>query len=127
VAVAEELSYRKASERLHVTRPAPSRQIKDLEAEPGVRLLDRDTGGVRLTEAGATFLAQARLALAQSQRAVDAAQRADLRPSAGAREFGARKPGRSAVSCPRMDEFRFGRPALPWKASIATVAPKHCY
>ncbi|MES1166577.1 MAG: LysR family transcriptional regulator, partial [Pseudomonadota bacterium] len=50
-AVAEELNYRKASERLRVAQPALSSQIKDLEYELGVRLLDRDTGGVRLTDA----------------------------------------------------------------------------
>jgi DNA-binding transcriptional LysR family regulator len=74
VAVAEELNYRKASERLHVAAPALSRQIKDLESELGVRLLDRDTGGVRLTDAGTAFLAEARIMLTQSQRAVVAAQ-----------------------------------------------------
>jgi DNA-binding transcriptional LysR family regulator len=69
VAVAEELNYRKASERLRVAQPALSSQIKDLEEELGVRLLDRDTGGVRLTDAGAAFLDATRLTLAQAQQA----------------------------------------------------------
>jgi DNA-binding transcriptional LysR family regulator len=76
VAVAEELNYRKAAERLHVAPPALSRQVKDLESELGVQLLDRDTGGVRLTDAGAAFLAEARIMLTQSQRAVAVAQEA---------------------------------------------------
>jgi DNA-binding transcriptional LysR family regulator len=76
VGVAEELNYRKAAERLHVAPPALSRQVKDLESELGVQLLDRDTGGVRLTDAGAAFLAEARIMLAQSQRAVTVAQEA---------------------------------------------------
>ena len=59
VAVAEELNYRKASELLRVAQPALSSQIRDLEYELGVKLLDRDTGGVRLNDAGAAFLVEA--------------------------------------------------------------------
>lgn len=70
VAVAEELNYRKASERLHLSAPALSHQIMALEDELGFRLFDRDTGGVRLTDAGKAFLTGARLTLAQSQDAV---------------------------------------------------------
>jgi LysR family transcriptional regulator, benzoate and cis,cis-muconate-responsive activator of ben and cat genes len=77
VAVAEDLNYRKASERLHVATPALSSQIKDLEYEMGVQLLDRDTGGVRLTDAGTAFLAEARLILLHSQHAMVAAQDAE--------------------------------------------------
>jgi len=76
VAVAEELNYRKASERLRVAQPALSSQIKDLEAELEVTLLDRDTGGVRLNNAGAAFLTEARLILAHAQRAVTVAREA---------------------------------------------------
>ncbi len=60
VAVAEELNFRRAAERLNVTRPALSKQIKDLEEETGLHLLDRDTVRVSLTDAGAVFLAEAR-------------------------------------------------------------------
>ncbi len=74
VAVAEELNYRKAAERLRVAQPALSTQIQDLEHDVGVRLLDRDTGGVRLTAAGAVFLEEARRILAQAQQAVVLAQ-----------------------------------------------------
>src|SRR3954447_15768036 len=76
VAVAEELNYRKASERLRVAQPALSSQIKDLESDVGATLLDRDTGGVQLTDAGTVFLEQARLIVAQAQHAVVAAQEA---------------------------------------------------
>jgi DNA-binding transcriptional LysR family regulator len=76
VAVAEELNYRKASERLRVAQPALSSQIKDLEFDAGVRLLDRDTGGVRLTDAGAAFLEEARLILAHAEQAVVVAREA---------------------------------------------------
>ena len=74
VAVAEELNYRKASERLRVAQPALSSQIQDLEADLGVRLLDRNTGGVRLTDAGTAFLAETRLTLAQAEKAKQVAQ-----------------------------------------------------
>jgi len=74
VAVAEELNYRKASERLRVAQPALSSQIQDLEEELGVRLLDRNTGGVRLTDAGAAFLAETRVTLTQAQKAMAAAR-----------------------------------------------------
>lgn len=76
VAVAEELNYRKAAERLRVAQPALSSQIKDLEAELGVRLLDRNTVGVRLTDAGSVFLVETRLTLKQAAQAALAAQEA---------------------------------------------------
>lgn len=55
VAVAEELSFRKAAERLEVSRPALSTQAKNLEVEMAVRLLERDTVPVSLTAAGSLF------------------------------------------------------------------------
>lgn len=76
VAVAEELNFRRAAERLHVTRPALSKQIKDLESETGLRLLERDTVSVSLTDAGAVFLAEARSILADVTRAVELAREA---------------------------------------------------
>jgi DNA-binding transcriptional LysR family regulator len=76
VAVAERLNYRKAAEDLHVSQPALSTQIKDLEYETGVKLLERDTGGVRLTDAGSVLLQEARRLLAQAAAAVAAAKSA---------------------------------------------------
>lgn len=70
VAVAEELNYRKASERLHVTQPALSSQIKDLESDVGEKLLDRNTTRVRLTDAGTIFLDEARAILARADQAI---------------------------------------------------------
>ncbi|MFD0893628.1 LysR family transcriptional regulator [Luteolibacter ambystomatis] len=69
VTVAEELNFRRAAERLNVTRPALSKQIKDLEEELGVTLLDRNTVRVTLTDAGNTYLVDARAILAHVDRA----------------------------------------------------------
>jgi DNA-binding transcriptional LysR family regulator len=56
IAVAEELGFSRAAERLHVSQPPLSRQIRGLEAELKVKLLDRNTQRVRLTRAGHAVL-----------------------------------------------------------------------
>jgi len=57
--VAEHLNFRKAAERLFLTQPAVTLQIKALEDDLGVRLFDRDAGGVSLTKQGAMLLSYA--------------------------------------------------------------------
>jgi DNA-binding transcriptional LysR family regulator len=76
VAVAEELSFTRAAERLHIGQPPLSQQIQALEAEVGAQLFERSKRWVRLTEAGKLFLEDARQILAQSERAVVTARRA---------------------------------------------------
>jgi DNA-binding transcriptional LysR family regulator len=76
VVVAEELNFRRAAERLHVTRPALSKQIKNLENELGVVLLERNTVRASLTNAGRIYLAEAQQILAQAARAKTLAQEA---------------------------------------------------
>jgi LysR family transcriptional regulator, hca operon transcriptional activator len=77
VAVAEEGSLTVAAEkRLHTAQPSLSRQIRDLEYEVGVPLLTRSVHGVALTAGGRAFLDHARLALTQSEAAIEAARRA---------------------------------------------------
>src|SRR6266481_6883337 len=77
VAVAEEGNLTVAAgRRLHTAQPSLSRQIRDLEYEVGAQLLTRSSRGIELTAAGRAFLDHARLALAQTQAAVEAARRA---------------------------------------------------
>lgn len=75
VAVAEELHFSRAAQRLHIGQPPLSLQIQAVERELGVLLFKRDRRNVELTDAGKLFLIEARNALEQVQRAVDAAKR----------------------------------------------------
>jgi DNA-binding transcriptional LysR family regulator len=68
VAVAENLSFRGAAQKLNVSQPALSKQIRDLEEECGVRLFNRNTSRVLLTDAGAVLLDEAREVLQQAAR-----------------------------------------------------------
>jgi DNA-binding transcriptional LysR family regulator len=70
VAVAEDENITRAASRLHVSQPALSRQIHDLEDELGVPLLERTAKTVRLTEAGRVFLLEARAVLSRTDDAV---------------------------------------------------------
>jgi DNA-binding transcriptional LysR family regulator len=74
VSVAELLNFTKAAAKLRVAQPALSRQIRDLEHELGVPLLERNSRFVRLTEAGEAFVTEARAVLQRAEEAVQAAR-----------------------------------------------------
>ncbi|HSN20439.1 MAG TPA: LysR substrate-binding domain-containing protein [Usitatibacter sp.] len=76
VAVAEELSFSRAARRLHMSQPPLSLQVAAMERELGTRLLERTRRRVELTQAGQVFLEQARVSLAQLERAAEMARRA---------------------------------------------------
>ncbi len=69
LAVAEYLSFARAAQQLHVTHPAVSQQIQSLEKELNVKLFQRTTRSVKLTEEGKAFLNDARQIVAISDRA----------------------------------------------------------
>ncbi len=77
IAVAEELHFTRAAERLHIGQPPLSHAIQVLEADVGARLLERTKRWVRLTEAGRLFLADARRILAMADQAAETARRAE--------------------------------------------------
>lgn len=76
VAVAEELHFSRAAERLNMTQPPLSRQIRLLEHHVGVMLLERNSRTVRLTAAGKTFLPDAARILCLAEEAILGARRA---------------------------------------------------
>lgn len=76
LAVAEELNFHRAADRVHITQPALSRQISQLEEDLGVVLLLRSNRKVELTLAGREFLERARRIVVDLDRAKLAAQRA---------------------------------------------------
>src|SRR5215203_5997978 len=76
VAVAEEQNITRAAARLHVSQPPLSRQIRDLEHELGVTLLERTRRAVRLTPAGWAFLEECYAVLRQAEQAVRVARAA---------------------------------------------------
>ena len=75
VAVAEEKSFTRAAERLHMQQPPLSQQLRALESQLGTRLFDRQPRGVELTAAGAAFLEDERDVLASVTSAEERAKR----------------------------------------------------
>lgn len=81
IGVVEAGSLLQASTRLHVAQPALGQQIAALEHSLGAQLFERSSRGMRLTEAGKTFLAHARVVLADADRAREAVRASNAAPS----------------------------------------------
>jgi DNA-binding transcriptional LysR family regulator len=108
VAIAEEHSFTRAAERLWVAQPGLSTQIRRLEAELGVRLFERHTRGVDLTQAGALFLERARTVLAAADAA--GATGSDLKGGvAGTVRLGVATPGRWRRTAVLLERFALER------------------
>jgi LysR family hydrogen peroxide-inducible transcriptional activator len=75
IAVADELSFRKAAERCHVSQPSLSAQLALLEEALGVRLFERDQRRVLLTAAGSTIIERARKVLLETDDLIELARR----------------------------------------------------
>ena len=75
VTVAQELHFGKAAERLDITQPALSKQVRVLETELGIELFIRTKRSVKLTKAGEVFLVRAQQLLQQASEAVQLARR----------------------------------------------------
>ncbi|MBP1992184.1 LysR substrate-binding domain-containing protein [Paenibacillus eucommiae] len=76
IAVAEELHFNRAAEKLNMTQPPLSQQIQALEEELGVKLFERNKRTVRLTAAGSVFWEEAQLILSQLERSIKITQMA---------------------------------------------------
>lgn len=78
--LAEELSFGRAAERLHITQPALSAQLRQIETRLGFPLFERSTRRVALTAQGAALLPPARALLAESGRFAEAVEQVQGRP-----------------------------------------------
>src|SRR5579871_1682031 len=129
VAVAEELHFHRAAQRLHISQPPLSQQIRALERELGVSLLSRNRRRVALTAAGAAFLDDARAILTSVERAADRA-RGIARGSQGTISIGFVGSAMFSPTLPNiLREFHDGHPdvelvlrELPTSAQLAALA-----
>jgi DNA-binding transcriptional LysR family regulator len=107
LAVAEELSFRRAAGRLYVTQPTVSRQVVQLEHQLGARLFERDKRGVRLTPAGSILLERASAAVAMLERSL-ADARSAAQPARATLRVGYVLRDAASVT-PLLDAFRVQR------------------
>lgn len=116
VAVAEELHFGRAAQRLGMSQPPLSQAIQQLERELKAQLLSRSTRSVSLTETGRIFAEECRQLIAAARRAEDVAARADagyygtLRIGAVTSAFADTLPG-------IVDRFRSSRPDVALQVS----------
>jgi DNA-binding transcriptional LysR family regulator len=128
VAVAEELHFRRAAERLHVSQPPLSQQIRALERELGVMLFERNRRRVELTAPGRALLEEARTVLAAVDHAVEVTQRV-ARGEAGQLAIGFVGSAMYGALPDALRDFRTARPdvelrlrELPTGAALDALA-----
>ncbi|SLN23265.1 HTH-type transcriptional regulator BenM [Roseovarius litorisediminis] len=117
LAVAEDLNFRRASEKLNISQPALSRAIQHLEADLGVQLFARSQSFVRLTEAGVVFRDGARAVLNGMEATVDLTRRIN-RGEAGALRVGYTDFAIAGALPELLKQFRLGQPGI-------TIRPHH--
>lgn len=105
VAVAEELHFGRAAERLHIAQPPLSQQIRQLEEQLGFELFHRTKRSVKLTEAGRIFLDECRLVFRQFDQAIRAGQQAS-RGEIGKLAIGFVSSAAYSVLPPILNQFR---------------------
>jgi DNA-binding transcriptional LysR family regulator len=115
VVLADELHFGRAAERLDITQPALSQQIKRLELQLGVRLFARTRARVELTEAGEAVLGPARVAV-EAAETIDDLARGFGRGEVGELRLGI-SPGAHYVAQALLEEFARRRPQIRVRAS----------
>ena len=118
VAVAEDLSFTRAAERLHVSQPALSAAVSRLEVRVGVTLLRRTTRRVELTAAGRTLLVHARIVL-KATASLDGALR--VHRSGGRLRIGIFAHGAGALTLPILQAFESAHPDV--QVDVSDVSP----
>ena len=111
IAVAEEENVTRAALRLHVSQPALSRQVRDLEDELGFPLLERGANSMRLTAGGRAFLAEARAVIERADAAVKTA-RAIATGESGELHIGYAPSLTARILPPVLREFQSQKPAV---------------
>ncbi len=132
-AVAEELHFTRAAERLYVSQPALSKQIRMLEKQVGAALFERDRREVRLTAAGAALLPHAQRMLAEWEAAQEAVARVVADQAAVLVVGMSTSPGRGGVLPAIRSRFTAARPGarlrvrqVPWDDPTAGLADGTC-
>ncbi|MFI0240512.1 LysR family transcriptional regulator [Streptomyces sp. NPDC016845] len=132
-AVAEELHFTRAAERLYVSQPALSKQIRMLEKQVGAALFERDRRDVRLSAVGTALLPHARRILAEWEAAQEAVARAVADQAAGLVVGMSTSPGRGGVLPAIRSRFTAARPDarlamrhVSWHDATAGLADNAC-
>jgi DNA-binding transcriptional LysR family regulator len=121
VTLAGELHFRRAAERLHIAQPALSQQIRQLEDEVQVKLLLRTTRQVQLTDAGRTFLPEARRILGDLDRATRLA-RLTGRGESGVLTIGCTEAAEISVLPRALAAFRKAAPGVTLAVESLTTS-----